>query len=221
MSRTGYHHGDLRRALLEAGLELARAGGRDAVVLRDAARRADVSPNAVYRHFASRDELLAGVARRVQEAMADQMHSFESPAPPIGSVARNRLRAVGLGYIAFALEEPGWFDAAFSDLTAQPDAESSPPPPLALLMVALDALMDAGELSTEARTGAEWPCWSTVHGFALLALRGPLRAHTPAAVRAAAARAVDTVIGGLLLECRDHDDAGPSRGGSGDRALPD
>src|SRR3982751_3532518 len=56
--RSTYRHGDLRRALLDAGIELARAGGPDAVVLREATRRAGVVPNAAYRHFASRDALV-------------------------------------------------------------------------------------------------------------------------------------------------------------------
>ena len=49
--RSTYRHGDLRRALLDAGIELARSGGPDAVVLREATRRAGVVPNAAYRHF--------------------------------------------------------------------------------------------------------------------------------------------------------------------------
>ena len=52
IARSTYRHGDLRRALLEAGIELARSGGPDAVVLREATRRAGVAPNAAYRHFA-------------------------------------------------------------------------------------------------------------------------------------------------------------------------
>jgi AcrR family transcriptional regulator len=59
--RSTYRHGDLRRALLDAGIALARDGGPDAVVLREATRRAGVVPNAAYRHFASRDELLQAV----------------------------------------------------------------------------------------------------------------------------------------------------------------
>ena len=52
--RRSYRHGDLRRALLDAGVALAREGGPDAVVLREATRRAGVVPNAAYRHFAGR-----------------------------------------------------------------------------------------------------------------------------------------------------------------------
>lgn len=61
--RSTYRHGDLRRALLDAGIELARDGGPDAVVLREATRRAGVVPNAAYRHFASRQDLLRSEER--------------------------------------------------------------------------------------------------------------------------------------------------------------
>ena len=56
--RSTYRHGDLRRALLEAGIALARSGGPEAVVLREVTRQAGVVPNAAYRHFGSRQELL-------------------------------------------------------------------------------------------------------------------------------------------------------------------
>ena len=59
--RRTYHHGDLRQALLEAGIALARVGGPEAVVLREATRRASVVPNAAYRHFVNRDALLQEV----------------------------------------------------------------------------------------------------------------------------------------------------------------
>src|SRR5688572_17872553 len=93
-----YHHGNLREALVEAGLELTRQGGESALVMRDVTRRVGVSPNAAYRHFADRDALLAAIAERIRVGMADRMHEFEAAdASP-----RGLLRAVGLGYIGFA-----------------------------------------------------------------------------------------------------------------------
>src|SRR6202047_3998541 len=68
--RSTYRHGDLQRALLEAGIQLARGGGPDAVVLREATRRAGVVPNAAYRHFASRQELLQAVRSAALSALA-------------------------------------------------------------------------------------------------------------------------------------------------------
>jgi AcrR family transcriptional regulator len=69
-TRASYHHGDLRHALLTAGIELAREGGPDAVVLREATRRVGVSPNAAYRHFADREALLADVCDAAQATLA-------------------------------------------------------------------------------------------------------------------------------------------------------
>ena len=69
-ARKTYHHGDLRQALVQAGLELARAGGPEAVVLREATRRAGVAPNAAYRHFANR-EALFGAVRAAAKAGKD------------------------------------------------------------------------------------------------------------------------------------------------------
>src|SRR5690349_11913636 len=74
-------HGDLRRALLEAGIQLARAGGPDAVVLREATRRAGVVPNAAYRHFASRWELLQAVRSAAVSALAVAMEAELAKLP--------------------------------------------------------------------------------------------------------------------------------------------
>ena len=69
-ARERYHHGSLQHALLVAGMELAREGGPDAVVLREATRRVGVSPNAAYRHFADRDALLNAVSVAAQAELA-------------------------------------------------------------------------------------------------------------------------------------------------------
>jgi AcrR family transcriptional regulator len=201
--RSTYHHGRLRQALLEAGLELTRAGGPDALVLRDVTRRVGVSPNAAYRHFTDRDSLMAAVAMSIQEGMAermaDQLRTLTAGGAPDLSPARSRLHAVGMGYIGFALAEPGWFEVAFSAPAALPSAvPQDPPPPLRALTEALDALVESGELSVSARSGAEWPCWSAVHGFALLALHGPLRSQSGEAIQVSAERTVSTIITGLL-----------------------
>lgn len=204
--RQSYHHGNLRQALLDAGLELTRTGGAAALTLRDATRQVGVSPNAAYRHFADLESLRAAVAERIQDGMVDRMRSFQkadgpdATTGPAGVSARGRLRAVGLGYIGFALAEPGWFDTAFVNvgalLAADPDAE--PPVPLQMLTSALDGLVSAGELAPERRPGAEWPCWSAVHGFALLALTGPLRGRPTTEIWPSAERTVDAIITGLL-----------------------
>jgi AcrR family transcriptional regulator len=188
--KTGYHHGDLRIALIDAGLALTRTGGPEALTIREATRQVGVSPNAAYRHFADREALLGAVAIAIQHRMATRMRG--------SSKAEDRLRAVGLGYIKFALDEPGWFAVAFfgADLVELTDETASAPPYLALIE-ALDAMVDAGALTPERRAGAEWPCWSAVHGFAELALHGPLRHATRRDVEALARRTVDDIVAGI------------------------
>ena len=78
------------------------------------------------------------------------------------------------------------------------DDETASAPPYLALVDALDAMVDAGALPPDRRAGAEWPCWSAVHGFAELALRGPLRHASRRDVDALAGRTVDDIIAGVL-----------------------
>src|SRR5437879_2989789 len=108
--RKPYHHGALNSALVEASIALAREGGPDRVVLREAARAAGVSHSAAYRHFADREALLAEVSRHARGELAARMRRriARAKGPQL------RLRAVGAAYIDFALTEPGLFRTAFT-----------------------------------------------------------------------------------------------------------
>jgi AcrR family transcriptional regulator len=188
--KTGYHHGDLRAALIDAGLHLTRSGGPEALTIREATRQVGVSPNAAYRHFVDREALLSAVASAIQHQMVARMQSSAR------GQASDRLRAVGMGYIKFALDEPGWFTVAF--FSAEVTTETATAPPYLALIDALDAMVSAKALSPDRRAGAEWPCWSAVHGFAELALRGPLRHASRREVDALAGRTVDDIIAGVV-----------------------
>jgi len=188
--KTGYHHGDLRTALIDAGLHLTRSGGPEALTIREATRQVGVSPNAAYRHFVDREALLSAVASAIQHQMVARMQSSAR------GQASDRLRAVGMGYIKFALDEPGWFTVAF--FSAEVTTETATAPPYLALIDALDAMVSANALSPDRRAGAEWPCWSAVHGFAELALRGPLRHASRREVDALAGRTVDDIIAGVV-----------------------
>jgi AcrR family transcriptional regulator len=182
--------GAVRDGLVAAGLELARTGGPDAVVLREATRMVGVVPNAAYRHFADRDELLAAVCAAALRELAGRMAAgvarvrgkHGNPA-----AARRRLHAIGTAYLEFAREEPGLFATAF----ALPQRHTYGPPddgtgpertPLGHLRAVLDELVDAGVLDRRRRNGIEYPIWSTVHGLAVLTGQGPLR-DVPGATR--------------------------------------
>jgi AcrR family transcriptional regulator len=204
-ARQRYHHGDLRQALIAAGLELAAESGPDAVVLREATRRVGVSPNAAYRHFTDRDALLDAVsaAAMSQLAAAIDAHFEAIDHDDAGDVARAQLRAVGTGYVAFAVEHPGLFRTAFfvpSDLQRATAAEKAGPSgrtPFQLLTVAIDGLVASGLMPQSRRANAEFLAWSAVHGFALLVIDGPLRALPRAAVDSTAQRVIDMVEAGF------------------------
>jgi AcrR family transcriptional regulator len=205
-SRSTYRHGDLRRALLDAGMELARAGGPDAVVLREATRRAGVAPNAAYRHFASREELLQAVRAAALSALAvaieTELATLRHGTRP-DEYARASLRAVGTAYVRFALSAPGLFRTAFA---VPRDPNIVPDPvghgrtgldPFELLGAALDRLVEAGALPPERRPGAEYLAWSAVHGLAMLVIDGPLRALPRDAVQQLEERLCTMVEKGL------------------------
>jgi AcrR family transcriptional regulator len=204
--RSTYRHGDLRRALLAAGTDLARSGGPDAVVLREATRQVGVAPNAAYRHFADRQALLDAVCAAALSALADAIDAELATLPQEDdrrSVARSRLRAVGTGYVRFAQDEPGLFRTAFSvpvDLDAATSANRAGAggrTPFQLLIEALDELVEAGVLPRERRAGAEYLAWSAVHGLAVLLIDGPLRNLDQPQTHAIADRLVAMIEQGL------------------------
>lgn len=184
MTSTGYHHGNLREALVEAAVEAARANGPEGVGIRDLARQVGVSHNAAYRHFAQREDLLVEVSTRAMQALVDAMErrlaTVEDPDPVVG--ARRRLTEIGRAYVAFALDEPGLFRIAFTSHPGmgQTTLSDLSVRPYTLLGEALDGLVDVGFLAPEARVDAEMTCWSAVHGFALLNGDAPLRDTPPA-----------------------------------------
>jgi AcrR family transcriptional regulator len=203
--RTTYRHGDLRQALLDAGIDMAREGGPDAVVLREATRRTGVSPNAAYRHFADRDALVAAVSNAASAASAAAIEAEWDavPAADAAATAHAHLRAVGVGYLRFARDEPGLFRAAYtvpSNLEEAFSPEKAGPSgrtPFQLLTIAVDEMVSAGLMPPERRPGAELCAWSAVHGLAMLVLEGPLRDLDEATLLRAAQQVIDMVDRGL------------------------
>jgi AcrR family transcriptional regulator len=200
-----YHHGNLRAALVETGLAMAREHGPDGVALREVARRVGVSHNAAYRHFADREALLGAVGEVGMELLTKAMHQRLADVPnglePVAR-AQQRLRAVGRAYVEFALEEPGLFRTAFSALahTSPVEPEGTPEAdagPYALLNTVLDELVESGYLAPERRPQADVVCWSGVHGVAVLHLDGPLQGAPPEEREASMIRFFDIVERGL------------------------
>ena len=205
--RKPYHHGALHSALIEASIALAREGGPDRVILREAARAAGVSHSAAYRHFSDREALLAEVSQHARHELAAEMRRRVKRSKD----PRQRLRAVGTAYIDFALSEPGLFRAAFTSHPAtSPDAEPDPATrggdpthtsagddPYEILGRVLDEAQAAGLLDPHRRPGAEIAAWSAVHGLAGLLLDGPLPTSA-AAIKFSRRRVLDLLERGLL-----------------------
>jgi len=103
-----YHHGDLRRVLLDAALQLVEEGGAEAVSVREAARRAGVSPGAPFRHFPSRDALMQAVAEEAQRRFRAEIEAALAAAAPDDPLGR--FRCLGLAYLRWAMRNPTHFE---------------------------------------------------------------------------------------------------------------
>src|SRR5690242_4627498 len=109
--KRAYHHGDLRRTLLEASLELIAESGLDALSLREVARRAGVSPGAPYHHFESREQLLTALAVDGFALLGEAMRSARDAAGAEDVI--ERFGAIGEAYVRFALAHPAHFRLMF------------------------------------------------------------------------------------------------------------
>ncbi|GAA2609704.1 TetR/AcrR family transcriptional regulator [Streptomyces axinellae] len=207
--KRGYHHGDLRNALIDAAIELAGEGGPDAVVLRAAARRVGVSATAAYRHFEGQAELFHAVKEYGQQRLVECMEAGGREIHGDGPEAvKERVMALGRGYIRFALEEPGLFRAAFCPSFPDPIpitedgglgriAEQWRARSFDMLIETLDELVAAGMMPPERRPGAELSAWATVHGLAMLLVDGPLDTLTPEQVHCITERVIGDILTGL------------------------
>ena len=119
--KRGYHHGNLRQALIDAALTLIADQGPTGFTLSEAAKAADVTPAAVYRHFAGRDDLIAEVARQGYDIFAALMEFAYNGGKPTALAA---FEATGRAYLAFARKYPGHYMAMFESglsLNAHPE----------------------------------------------------------------------------------------------------
>lgn len=171
--RRGYHHGNLREALIEAALKLISEKGPSGVTFAEAARAAGVSAAAPYRHFRDRDALMADVARRGFERFEAALRKAWDEGRPSIQPAFERM---GRAYLAFARDEPAYFSAMFEsglDLARYPEVKDAGDR-------AFDVLRNACEtLVAMLPPGRKPPAlmmalhiWSLSHGIAALFSRG-------------------------------------------------
>lgn len=176
----GYHHGNLRQALVEAALALIAERGPSGFTLSEAAKRADVTPAAVYRHFAGRDDLIAEVARQGYDIFAALMEFAYADGQPSALAA---FEATGRAYLAFARKYPGHYMAMFESglsFNAHPD--------LALVAGKARAVLEkaAAKLSEQMPPDRRPPAtmfsahvWAMSHGVVELYMRGAPGAKSP------------------------------------------
>jgi AcrR family transcriptional regulator len=178
-ARGAYHHGNLRRALLAAALDLVEREGVEGLTLREAARRAGVSQAAPYRHFADKDALLAAVAEEGFTALAAEMRrrrdAHEEALP--------RFRELGLAYVGFAVAHPSHFRVMFGRRTADrsrhPGLSQAADATFALLVEGIVACQHAGQIRQGDPGELALAAWSSVHGLAALVVDGQLADRSP------------------------------------------
>jgi AcrR family transcriptional regulator len=167
-----YHHGDLKKALVETGLLVIKEQGSNALSLREAARKAGVSEAAPYRHFANKESLLAAIAeegfKRLRTRLAEGITT--ASGDPLA-----QLHAVAWGYTQFAMLETDHFRVMFSSSLVPPHAEKHPSLSEAaisnfnVLVVVVEDCQKTGIISNNANpktTAAQ--LWGSIHGMTLL-----------------------------------------------------
>jgi AcrR family transcriptional regulator len=180
MTKRGYHHGNLRQALVEAALDLIREKGPQGFTLSEAAKAADVTPAAVYRHFSGRDELVAEAARQGYEIFTALMDFAYDNGRPTALAA---FEATGRAYLAFARKYPGHYMAMFESgisMNASPDlalAVSRASAVLEKAATALSAHIPPEKRPPPAMFSAH--IWALSHGVVELFTRGQPGARSP------------------------------------------
>lgn len=171
--RSGYHHGNLKEALVRAALELIAEKGPAGFTFADAARWAGVSPAAPYRHYRDRDALMADVAQRGFVLFADALDKAWNDGKPDVLAGFDRL---GKAYLDFAKREPAYYSAMFEagvPVDADPDLRTAGERAFGVLRTAAEKLV--AEMPAAGRPPALMVAlhiWSMTHGIASLFGRG-------------------------------------------------
>ena len=169
----GYHHGDLREALVASGRKLLEEKGVRGFTLRECARRAEVSHAAPAHHFASMDDLLAELAQRGFKELSASM-TAEAERADGGAAAQ--LVGLGVGYMAFAAANPVLFQLMFSREANRLEVAEGAAEIRRLQAAAVDAALQSADaqVSGEVRQRMTDFAWATMHGFITLVLEGEI-----------------------------------------------
>jgi AcrR family transcriptional regulator len=187
-----YHHGNLKSALLKAAFKLIEKAGGERFTLREVARKARVSHNAPYRHFPSKESLLATLAteslRQLHQALRATVDECSEPD--------TRLHVAALAYLRFALKNPSRFNVMFHstfDRNAYPDYVAAYTGLLGLLA---ELIQQHRDFATPTETAGEL-VWASIHGIAELGLAGRLRHGSQPELEQLANAATSALLAGL------------------------
>ncbi len=169
-----YHHGDLKRGLLDAALALIEEEGVKELSLREVARRSGVTHAAPYRHFADKQALLAAVAEEGFRLMDAGMRARMAPARD----ALKRFRLCGVAYVEFAVDHPAHFRVMFGGQVPDFTSHAALLDASACTFGLLVQCVEQGQASRQLAPGPPLPialtAWSTVHGLASLLVENQL-----------------------------------------------
>ncbi|TQL57845.1 TetR family transcriptional regulator [Propioniferax innocua] len=161
-----YHHGDLRRHVLDIAVTLLGGEGPDAVSLREVARRAEVSHAAPAHHFGSRQGLFTAVAAEGFRLLADEMRA---------SIEEQRFDLTAVAYVGWAVKHPGHFSVMFrTDLLDGSDDELVAAQAETSDMLTSGVAMVPDSVLTTDRDAARKAAWALVHGLASLVIGGQI-----------------------------------------------
>jgi AcrR family transcriptional regulator len=191
--KSRYHHGHLAESLLDAVDEIASQFGLEAVTLRACAKRVGVSPSSAFRHYVDKRALLTAFATRALDQLADAMESAKQQAHK-GS--EDAFHAVGMAYVAFALDKPAFFRAMWREETIY----SRDPAYLAATERLAGYLQEGFVRTLDDENPSEFSpkellAWSSVHGLASLFVDGPVARDKARAQKLRLADAVITELG--------------------------
>lgn len=169
-----YHHGDLRRALLDEAARTIAQQGAEGLTLREVGTRLGVSRTALYRHFSDKSALLAAVAGEGFQRFRDDLHS----AWLEGEGTRVGFDRMGAAYVRFAVSHPAHYRVMFGDYRhlcgKDPELQTSAASAFQVLVDAIVSLQKAGLVRADEPRALAGYIWAVVHGIAMLAIDGQL-----------------------------------------------
>jgi hypothetical protein len=174
-AKANYHHGDLRRSLMDISIDILKKHEVETLNLRKLAVLAGVSPGAPYHHFADRAELVAAIANEGFEFLEGSMHKATAACTNDASA---RLEALGQAYVHFAITHPGYFRVMFrreAHNNASTEMRGAGKRTFQLLCDAITACQEDGSAPAGDPQPLVLHAWAAVHGLSTLLVDGDLK----------------------------------------------